>query len=132
MRRPAKTATLVFLCSSSLLSLEVKPKLTSDSETDVTTDRHEHGTRGMRNVPVHAEPQVHPGAHAHIRCDSGQQYVATAPGLVDCRDAVILRVQPSHNRSNEPFTGPVLRFVRPVGEPEAWFEVAAEVRLLRA
>src|SRR5437879_10042010 len=93
MKRPVKTATLVFLCSSSLLSLEVKPKLTSDSETDVTTDRHEHGTRGMRNVPVHAEPQVHPGAHAHIRCDSGQQYVATAPGLVDRKST---RLNSSH------------------------------------
>jgi len=67
-----KIATRVFLCSLFLLSFEVKPKLTSNSETDVAADGHEHGAPRMRNLPVHAEPHVHSGAHAHVRRDSGE------------------------------------------------------------
>src|SRR5207244_10750833 len=128
---PGTTTTRIFLCSSFLLSLEVKPKLSSNSETDATADRHEHGTRRMRNVPVHAEPDVHSGTHAHVRRDSGQQHIATAPALGDRGDAIILRMQPSHDRPDEPFTGSILRFIGPVRQPEPRFDVAAEACLLR-
>src|SRR2546430_17328384 len=131
IRTPGRTTTRIFLCSSFLLSLEVKPKLPSNSEADARADGDEQGARRMRNVPVHAKPGVHSGTHAHIRGDSGQQHIATAPLLDDRSDAIILRVQPSHDRPDEPFTGSILRFIGSVRQPEPRFEVAAEARLLR-
>jgi len=74
---------------------------------------------------------VHSRAHAHIGCDSGKQHVAAAPALGDCREAVILGVQPRDNRPDEPFPGPVVRFLRTIREPEARFEIAAETDALR-
>src|SRR6267143_1082446 len=117
-RNQARTTTRVFLCSSFLLSLEVNPKLLSNSEAEVTADRHKRGARRMRNVPVHAEPYVRSGAHAHVGRDSGEQLVATASALRNCRDAIVLSVQPSHDRSNEPFAGSIFRFIGPVRQPE--------------
>src|SRR5258708_35311686 len=86
----------------------------------------------MRTVPVHAKPDVHSGAHAHVGRDSGEQRVAAAPALGDCRDAVILRVQPSYHWPNEPSTSPVLRFTGPVRQPKARFAIASEPGLFPA
>src|SRR6266478_6760273 len=128
----SKNSNASFLVVIVLPSFEMKPKLTGNSETDVAADGHERAARRMRNVPVHAEPHVHSRTHAHEGRDTGEQHVAAAPALGDCRDAVILRVQPSHHRPDEPLTGSVLRFIGPVRQPEARFEVAAEAGLLRA
>ena len=72
------------------------------------------------------------GTQTHVCRDSCKQYVATTPALSGSRDAVILRVQPRQNGSDEPFTGHVLRFIRSVGQPEARFNVAAEASCLRS
>src|SRR6266436_3642039 len=127
----SKNSNASFLVVIVLPSFEMKPKLTGNSETDVAADGHERAARRMRNVPVHAEPHVHSRTHAHVGRDTGEQHVAAAPALGDCRDAVILRVQPSHHWPDEPFAGPVLRFIRPVRKPEARLEVAAQAGLLR-
>ena len=108
------------------------PKLLRDSETDVTADGHEHRTRGMRHVPIHADPNVHSGTHTHVSRDSGQQHVATAPILSNSCDAVILRVQPSQDGADEPFTGS-RSLIRKAGKTaRSAIRVAAEASRLRS
>src|ERR1700687_89046 len=112
-------------------SLKVQPKLLRDSKTDVSTDRHERCPRGMSNIPVHRQPNMHSGTHAHVGCDSGQENVATTPALSDSRDAVIRRMQPGKRWADKPLAVPVLRLIRAVRKPEARFEISAEARCLR-
>src|SRR5205085_9201004 len=95
-----------FSCSWIFLSSEMHPKLLRDSKTDVTANGHERCARGMRNVPIDSEPDVHSGTHAHVGRNSGQQRVPAAPALSDSRDAVIPRLQPRKHRANEPLAGP--------------------------
>src|SRR5437868_12610050 len=90
----------------------MQPKLLRDSKTDVASDGHECCAARMRSIPVHADPQVHSGAHADIACDSCEQYVAAAPSLSDTGHAVILRMQPCEHRADKPLTRGIPRFVR--------------------
>src|SRR5882762_4930711 len=114
--RATRASFFVFIV---LLSLSVHPKLLCYSKTDMTANGHEGRPRGMRHVPIHPDPDMHSGTHPHIRGDSGKQHIAAAPVLRDSPDTIILRMQPSQRRANEPFTGHVLRFIRSVRQPEA-------------
>src|SRR5437868_6715020 len=127
---PSKTSSAILLAFIVPPSSKVQPKLLRDSKTDVTADGHERGTCGMCNVPIHPEPNMHSGAHAYIGRDTAQQNVATTAVLVESRDAVILRMQPSQHGANEPFTCYVLRFIRTVRQPETRFDVTAEPSIL--
>jgi hypothetical protein len=109
----------------------VQPKLLSNSETDVAADGHKQRTRGMRQVPIHPEPNMHSGAHAYVGRHSRQQDVAAAPPLSHSCDAIILRMQPGERGSDEPFTGRIFRFIGPVRKPETRFEVTPEASCLR-
>src|SRR5438552_3720702 len=109
-----------------------KPKLLGNSKTNVAANGHKQCTSGMRDVPIHPEPDVHSRSYAHIACDSGQQNVTAASTLGNSCDAVILRTQPREHRTNEPFTGNVFRFVGPVREPETRFDVTSQACCLCA
>src|SRR5262249_37772163 len=82
--------------------------------------------------PISADPSVHALANADIRSDSHQEHIAAAAGLIDAGDAVVLHVRPSENRADEPFAPDVFRFIGPVGQPKARFDVGAEAGSLRA
>jgi len=73
----------------------------------------------MGDIPIHAKPDMHSGSHTDVGRESGEQCIAAASVLVDTGYAVVLRVEPSQHRANEPLTGHVPRFVRAVRQPEA-------------
>src|SRR6202521_2936972 len=130
---PSRTSrAILFLFIVPPSSLEMQPKLLRDSETDASPDRHKQRAGGMGRVPIHPQPNVHSGTHAHVRRDSRDQFVATAPLLGDSSDAIVLRIQPSEHGANKPLAVPVLRLIRAVREPETRFEIAAQARCLRS
>ena len=130
---PAESIAQAFAFPSYLLVIllfvgpeKMKSKLLRDSETDVAAHRHEHRARGMRNIPVHAYPNVHTRTKSRVCGDSCKQHVAAASALCGSRDPVVLGVQPCERGADEPFPSYVLRFVRAIGKPEARFNGAAQ------
>src|ERR1700756_2174042 len=130
---PAKSVAQAFAYPSCLLVIllfvgpeKMKSKLLRDSETDVAAPRHEHRARGMSNVPIHSYPNVRTRTKSRVCGDSRKQHIATASVLCGSRDPVVLRVQPGERGADEPFPSYVLRFVGPIGKPEARFDGSAE------
>jgi hypothetical protein len=115
------------LYSSLLPSLKkMHPKLLRNSKADVPANGHEGRPCGMGNIPVHSEPKIHSGTHAHVGRHPRQQDVTTTAVLGDSCYAIILGVQPRQHRANEPLSRSVFGFIRTVGKPEASFELTTE------
>src|SRR5215469_2913558 len=111
---------------------QMKTELLGNSEADMAPHWHEQRARGVRHIPIHAEPDVHARTQAHVGRRPELQYVAAAAALRESADAVVLRVQPGQGRPDKPLASHVLRFVWAVRQPEARFQVVAQPCLLRS
>src|SRR5215475_13347247 len=86
----------------------------------------------MGDIPIRANPNVHPWSDANIGCDSRQQRVPSATILSGTSYALVSGVQPSQRRADEPLSCDILRFVWSVRQPEPRFKIVADACCLRS
>src|SRR5579864_734675 len=84
----------------------------------------------MGNVPIHSQPNMHPGPHPDISCGSCQYDVAATSALGESGNSVIARMPPREHGPDEPFTCNILRLIGSVREPEARLDVASQSSVL--
>src|ERR1700688_2034356 len=129
--QPSNTSSASFLTFIVPPSdLEMQPELLRNSKTDVPPYGHKGRARGMRDVPIHAEPNVQAGTHPNEGGESSKQRVAPAAFLGESRDAIVLRMQPGQLRANEPFPRDILGLVGTIRKPESRLEITTQARRL--